>query len=382
MNSVKVIHCADLHLGAPFSSIPEKATQRQDEQMQTFEKIIDLCNAIGADVLLIAGDLFDSNFVSDQIIAAVMSGFKRLKSTLVFIAAGNHDPASVDSVYLTRQWPDNVGLFTGEPMCYELENINARVWGCGFTKNYETKPMAAEISVPADHFINLMVLHGEKTAQGQASEYRPIPAGFIEKSGMDYIALGHSHMAAAPVQAGKTFYAYSGSPEPLGFDETGSHGVWVMQVSKAGVESDFVDLSCRKYAVESVDISDTASQEEIAQAIRKHLLETYGEDWKRNLYQLKLTGLLPVDFIPSLSAVTARLDSDIFYFRLEDKTRVRANIELLSKETSLRGAFVREILKQKEAFAQAKDEEGLRRCVDALNIGLRAFEGEVALYEN
>lgn len=382
MRSIKVIHCADLHLGAPFSSIPEKAAQRRDEQMQTFERIIDLCNQTKADILLIAGDLFDSSYVPERLAAAVEAGFKKLKNTLVFIAAGNHDPASVDSPYLTRRWPENVGLFTGETTCYELEDMNVRVWGCGFTKNYEIRQMTMDKTVSGDGFINLMVLHGEKTTQARASEYRPIPQSFIENSGMDYIALGHTHTPTEPLRAGKTYYAYSGSPEPLGFDETGVHGVWFVRFSDDGFDCDFVDLSQRTYAVEKVDVSETASQEEIAALIQSFLLKKYGEDWKTGLYQIKLIGLLPVDFVPSPSAIAARLDRDIYYISIEDKTMVRANIELLSREASLRGAFVREILRQKEAFARAKDEAGLRRCAEALNIGLRAFEGEVTLCDN
>lgn len=382
LGSIKVIHCGDLHLGAPFSSIPEKAVQRRDEQMQTFEKIIDLCNQTDADILLIAGDLFDSSFVSERIVNAVEAGFKKLKRTLVFIAAGNHDPASVDSPYTTRSWPENVGLFTGDTACYELDDINVRVWGCGFTKNYEIQPMSMKQPASADGFINLMVLHGEKIANSQASEYRPISQSFIESSAMDYIALGHTHMPTEPIRAGKTYYAYSGSPEPLGFDETGVHGVWFLQFSSGGVDYDFVDLSCRRYAVEKVDVSEASSQEEIAALIQTLLLKKYGEEWKKNLYQIKLTGLLPVEFVPSPSAIAARIDRGIYHISIEDKTGVRANIELLSKENSLRGAFVREILRQKSAFAKANDEAGLRRCADALNIGLRAFEGEVTLCDN
>lgn len=382
MRSIKVIHCADLHLGASFASIPEKAVQRRDEQMQTFEKIIDLCNKTQADILLIAGDLFESSYVPEQLFRAVEAGFKKLKTTLVFISAGNHDPASVDSVYRTREWPDNVGLFTDETSCYELEGINVRVWGCGFTKNYETKPMAVERPLPTDGFINLMALHGEKTNRSQASQYRPVPLSFIESSGMDYIALGHTHTPTEPLRSGKTYYAYSGSPEPLGFDETGTHGVWFLRISKDSFEYDFVDLSCRRYAVDKLDISGATSQDEIAGKIQAFLSQKYGAKWKNNLYRLKLTGLLPAQLVPSLSAISARLDSGIYHIDLEDKTRVHANIEIIAKEASLRGAFVREILNQRDAFAKAKDEAGLRRCVDALNVGLRAFEGEVTLYDN
>lgn len=378
MNSVKVIHCADLHLGAAFSAVPEKARERQDEQLQTFNSIIDLCNAIEADILLIAGDLFDSSFVSDELFATVTGGFRRLKSTLVFIATGNHDPAGIDSVYVTKNWPENVGLFTGDMLCYELENINVRVWGCGFTKHYETEPVAVP-EVPEDDYINLMVLHGELASQGKGSQYRPVTKGFIGNSRMEYIALGHIHATSGLQRAGKTAYAYSGSPEPLGFDETGSHGVNVLRISKKSCEMDFAEVARRMYAAESVDVSEASTQDEIAAKIEETLQKKYGEYWCENLYRIKLTGLLPADFVPSPAAISARLNQRLYYVNLEDQTKVKANIELLSRENSLRGAFVRGILAQKEAFIKSGNDAGLCRCDDALNIGLRAFEGEVAL---
>lgn len=378
MNSVKVIHCADLHLGAAYSAIPEKARERQDEQLQTFNSIINLCNAIEADILLVAGDLFDSGVVSDELFATVAGGFRRLKSTLVFIAAGNHDPASMDSVYIMKEWPENVGLFIGDTLCYELENINVRVWGCGFTKRYEMEPVAVQ-EVPEDNYINLMVLHGEITSYGKGSQYRPVTKGFIGNSHMDYIALGHNHAPGGLHHAGQTAYAYSGSPEPLGFDEPGEHGVNVLRISKQGCEMDFAEIARRMYVSETVDITETSTQDEIAERIQAVLLEKYGEYWYENFYRIQLTGSLPAGFVPSTPAVSARLNRQVYYISLEDRTKVEADIELLSREKSLRGAFVRGILAQKEVFLKSGDEAGLSRCEDALNIGLRAFEGEVAL---
>lgn len=382
MDGIKIIHCADLHLGAPFSAIPDKAAQRQKDQIQTLNKIVELSNAIQADILLIAGDLFDSPFVSDELFSAVTDAFRRLDTAVVFIASGNHDPAGIDSVYKTKQWPENVGLFTGALQCYELENLNVRVWGCGFTEPYAKQPLAESFSVPDDSYINIMLLHGDKISNGQGSVYNPITDTFIRDSGMQYIAMGHIHTATKPQLYSGTRFAYSGSPEPLGFDETGAHGVLVLCLNKQEFQADLVKLSCRSYYNEDINVASCTTQNDIAQLIQFELNRKHGDSWKNNLYRVCLKGMLPLGFAPSVSDISARLDDDVYYIRVEDATTVKANMELLSKETSLRGAFVRNLLNQRDECSANGDAAGAQKCIDALNIGLRAFEGEVTLYDN
>ena len=42
MNSIKVLHCADLHIGAEVSFLGENAEKRRFETLLTFEKIISI----------------------------------------------------------------------------------------------------------------------------------------------------------------------------------------------------------------------------------------------------------------------------------------------------------------------------------------------------
>ena len=95
--TVRFVHCSDLHLGAPYSMLPrEAADKRRVDQRKTFARIVDL--ALGrpdkADLMLIAGDLFDSARPSPRDISFVRSQLQRLADGGVrtFIIPGNHDP--------------------------------------------------------------------------------------------------------------------------------------------------------------------------------------------------------------------------------------------------------------------------------------------------
>ena len=61
MNSVKILHCADIHIGAAESFLGARADSRRYETVLTFERIIDTAVSAGADVFAIAGDLIDKN---------------------------------------------------------------------------------------------------------------------------------------------------------------------------------------------------------------------------------------------------------------------------------------------------------------------------------
>ena len=63
MDSVKILHCADLHIGASESSLGTLSSSRQAETLITFEKIINSARENAVNIILIAGDLFNSNNV-------------------------------------------------------------------------------------------------------------------------------------------------------------------------------------------------------------------------------------------------------------------------------------------------------------------------------
>ena len=88
---IRILHAADLHLDSPFEGLPEeKAALRRNEQRQLLRALAQLRAESGAQLVLLAGDLFDS--------AASWAGTEdTLRLALaemevpVFISPGNHD---------------------------------------------------------------------------------------------------------------------------------------------------------------------------------------------------------------------------------------------------------------------------------------------------
>ena len=72
---VKILHCADLHIGAELSFLKNNAASRQAEMLNTLKKITKICSGQGIEVLIIAGDLFDSNHIDSAALTEVKNAF-------------------------------------------------------------------------------------------------------------------------------------------------------------------------------------------------------------------------------------------------------------------------------------------------------------------
>ena len=86
-------------------------------------------------------------------------------------------------------WPDNVYIFKGKMQSKEIEELNLVVWGAGFNNNYEHEGLINEINIDKSK-INIMVIHGEIESGNSKNEYNPIYLRDIEKTGIEYVALG------------------------------------------------------------------------------------------------------------------------------------------------------------------------------------------------
>jgi len=58
---LRIIHTADVHLGARHDDLGEQASAQRERQFAAFVATVDLAIAEKVDLVLIAGDLFDSN---------------------------------------------------------------------------------------------------------------------------------------------------------------------------------------------------------------------------------------------------------------------------------------------------------------------------------
>ena len=117
MESIRFLHCADLHLGAELSSLGNLASSRREELFMTFERILSICREEKPDFLLMAGDVFDTDAPEPSLSLRVKEGLASIPEKQLIIAPGNHDYLSARSPYLT-QWSPNVHIFSRDVYCF------------------------------------------------------------------------------------------------------------------------------------------------------------------------------------------------------------------------------------------------------------------------
>lgn len=364
-----------MHLGSDFSVLDRKAGQRRKDLAESFQNIINYCSEEDIDLILMAGDLFESWQVSDSLFDMVKDGFERIPNTKVIISAGNHDPATSDSLYKKKNyWSDNVYILENQFHSIVFHDIQAEVWGASFSSPYVHTSIFGEVSPQQPDYIQLGVIHGTLTTGNQSSEYNPVSNTSIETSGLEYLALGHIHKPSEIKTIGKTTVAYSGSAEGLGFDELGERGFITGKIGKNMVDVSLKTASLRQYLEVDVDISQANTNSDVSKIILKSLKEKFGSNYNYNLYKIYLVGEISEDLTLNTDNISAEL-SQLFYFKLRDNTRLKIDLHKASQENSLKGFFVKNMM----SLLESDDNETAQ---EALKIGLKAFYGEVGYSEN
>lgn len=355
---VKILHAADFHFDSAFASLGEaKAALRRREQRGQLERIAAL--ARDADIVLLSGDLFDSSRAYSETVDALRSFFEEIKVP-VFIAPGNHDFYAPMSPYAHISFPENVHIFTDTaPRPVELPALGCVVWGSAFLSERQAPPLRG-FSVQDGEAINIMVCHGD--TEMPDSRYGSISGEDIERSGLDYLALGHIHTFSGIRSAGKTVWAYPGCPLGRGFDETGEKGLIRGTVSKQGCELEFLPLPERRYVTAEVDISGC---EDIASAVRAAV----PPDASENIYRITLSGEWDEKLRPD--ELEKQLEDCFWHLELRDATVLKKDLWSLAAEDTLKGNFLR-ILKGR--YDSAEDPEEKAGIVMAARYGIAALE--------
>ena len=356
---MRILHAADLHLDSAFAGLAEeKAALLRQESRDILRRMVDWANDHAVDVMLLSGDLFDSDRMYSQTARTLAQALARFRGR-IFVSPGNHDFYAPGSGYDAVDWPENVHIFTSRrPQTVLLRSLNASVTGAAFTSAEEWEPFDGASFSGGDAPIRLGVLHGEVT-RGE-SKYRAIPPAEIEKTNLTYLALGHVHRCAGVQRAGNTAYAYPGCLPGRGFDETGDKGFLYGEITPEKVELEFIPFAPRRYQSVTADITDR----DPADAVRQALDPDCGQDVCRVL----LAGSRRENF--SLSALTSELSGLCAALELTDETYPEEDVWARCGEDSLRGLFLQNL----RARYDGADEDEKRQLLQAARFGLAALD--------
>lgn len=355
---IRILHAADLHLDSPFAALsPELAIQRRQEQRDIIWRLTTECDSRGCDLLLLAGDLFDSEHVFRETAEQLCEALGTVRAR-VFIAPGNHDPFSPASLYATLPWPENVHIFRSRAIeAVHLENPAVHVYGAAFTEPRETG-LLENFLADADELPKIMVMHGAFGVSD--SVYNPIREEAVAASGLDYLALGHAHKMEART-VGKTTVGNPGFAMSRGFDELGPGCALFVELDGDDCRVEAVNLGGRVY--QSMEISVGADP-------LADIMESLPEETSEDIYRITLVGTCPA---PDMAGLYAELSPHFYGLELIDKTLPPQDLWKDLEEDSLKGEFLRQLKSCYDAEDAGEDDR--RLVARAARLGLALMEG-------
>jgi DNA repair exonuclease SbcCD nuclease subunit len=230
--TLRIAHGSDVHLDTDFYEGGENLSLR-DHHRGIFRTLLDRIQAQKPDLMLLPGDLFDSNRASQLTILWAMEQLAALSFPVIMIP-GNHDALEPGAIFHRHDFSRiaNVRmLLSADGESVDLPELTVAAWGKGMVEHTPEYSPLGDMPSPRPALWNLALGHGIYVGRDGIS-YRssPIEARQIEASRYDYVALGHHH-ALLNVSANGTPAYYSGSPIPI--TKTGQ-GTFIMATLEEG----------------------------------------------------------------------------------------------------------------------------------------------------
>ncbi len=376
---LRLIHTSDVHIGVKLASFRDKAAVQRQSLLDVFAKIVDTAISEHAQLLLIAGDLFDSNFPSYQSVQFVKGQLGKLNNNGIYvaIAPGTHDCLSKDSIFLRENFTANlpyIYVFNNpEITVKEFPDIDVTVFTKANISNKSTEsPIAflAEASKQAKTKYKVAMAHGSVQIEGKSAEDDlPISLRDIAESGMDYLALGHWH-GAQEFSFGGTKAWYAGSPEITYQEGKGGLGQgYALMV-------DMLDkVEVKPFKVSDKEIEELHMDMQVYENMENVYYELEKHAGANKIITVSISGVIGSDIFIDEEKIEEDFKDKFLSIRVTNNT-VFTMDEVLSRdypEELVIGQFMR-IMRQKIESAQTSEEKKIAE--DAMHLGIAELEGK------
>lgn len=381
---LRLLHTADVHLGARHADLGDTAATQRERQFAAFVATVDLALAEKVDLVLIAGDLFDSNVQPRRSVERAAAQLKRLVEARIriVIAPGTHDVYDRASIYRAYDLPalaggvgsDLVTVLDPDHPEVLLKPLDVVVHGrCFPTKRAPHSPLL-DLDVREDPRAKWHVglLHAALAIEGKTDgDDVVITSGEIEASHLDYLALGHWH-SMSKGKAGRTTYAYSGAPEPVALDQDRAGNVLLVTLDevegKKHVTVEERKVGKTRFERVQLDAATVGSQPQLV----ARLAERADPDL---VLDVELIGVRPDELDVHIDEIESELAGRFLKVRVRDKAVSPMPEGPLASPDTVLGAFVRDLEAQIAELDAADDDAGAGELRDALRLGRLLLSG-------
>jgi len=377
----RLMHMADVHLGARHDDLGPAAAAQRERQFGAFHRAVELAIAEKVDVVLICGDLFDSNGQPRRSVERAATELSRLvdRHIPVVIIPGTHDCYEPSSIYRAFDLPSLAGaqpdtqmvtVLTDSRPRVDFPQLDLTVHGVVFaTKRAPQSPLAGFSTANGDKPLawNVGMIHGSLAVPGKFDQDEVM---FTEEevaaSGLDYLALGHWH-SFREGRAGTTTWAYSGAPEPVALDQDGAGQVLIVELERRGDHLNVTvtpqPVGRTKFEKMELDAAAITSQGELERTLR----ERAGPD---SVLDVRLVGMKSDDLDLNVDELERQLQGAFLRLRVRDSSIASLPDTPLAPADTILGAFAREFGTRIVEHESRGDSERAAELREALRLGI------------
>jgi DNA repair exonuclease SbcCD nuclease subunit len=306
---VTLICSADWQLGMRRRYFGPEAQHRYTQaRLDVIERLGALAAERGADAVLVAGDVFETNQVDRQVISRAVEALARV-TVPVLLLPGNHDALEPGTVWSSAEWtsavPPNVTVLTEEPVILGVGARAVEIVGAPWrTRRPVMSPARTALDglAPVDRLPRVLVAHGMVDLFAPATEVPQIPLDALESAVGDgrisFALLGDRHSTTDVGGTGRVWYP--GTPEVTDCGEIDPGNALVVMLDDGNCAVEVVHVGQWRMVQLTVELDGTHGIAKVEQAVEAL------PDKPRTYLRLGVVGTLD---IVSMTALEVLLDS-------------------------------------------------------------------------
>ncbi len=371
--AVSFLHTADFQIGKAFGPIgAEAAIILRRQRIDAVRRIAELAGQRGVDAVLVAGDVFDFDAVSNETVHSLLQAFSVYTGPWVLIP-GNHDPAVAGSVWhriedLGR--PVNLHV-SREPEVLDLADGRLAVLTAPLQRRHEVRDLTCvwdTMTTPA-HAVRVGLAHGAITSHtpGVFDAANPIAGNREILSRLDYVALGDWH---GTMQVGERSW-YAGTPETDHFKANDSGNVLLVHIENPGTMPLVEKVPVGRYRWFELN-HEINNQADLVSLDRK--LADITEPFQDSVVRLVLTGAIDLETDEKMDRLLEAWRGRLLYLR-EDTTGLIARPTDADLDRIDTAGFVRAALERLRRTASDSADPNHSYSGDAIALLYRVHTG-------
>ncbi len=299
---VQFIQTSDWQIGMKGGGLGDAGPIVREIRIESIHNVLKSAQEQKVDFVLLCGDIFEHNMISQEDVKKVVTIFNQYPDIPIYLLPGNHDMLGADCVY-NRPIFQRVNHLTILRTSDSVKVTDAILHPCPVLSKFTTQDLTGTIPVVREvDGIHIGVAHGSLVGKSPVPTWEdvdlPIDPAYIDRTGIDYLALGHWHSHRTfEDSTGIARIAYSGTHEQTKYDEDNAGHCLLIQIDGKGDAPKIVPIKTGQLTWVSREFEMKDSSSLIG-------LEKYFESIKGiDMVRLVLYGELPLEFKEELENI-------------------------------------------------------------------------------